>query len=133
MKTLRWLLFIPVAAALAIACGFGISGLMPTRSYSEAHPFLSLISPQGLAPFILERMVPVALFILVGSILAPSPGRKVVVILGVFGGLVGAPFGPQYSLAGGSVFFAAAALGSILGCAIGLVTAFMWQAKLGKK
>lgn len=102
---------------------------MPTRHYSEAHPFLSLISPQGLAPFIVERMVPVALFILVGSILAPNPGRKVVVILSVLGGLFGARFGPQYSLAGGSVFFAAAALGSILGSAIGLFLAFSWQTK----
>jgi hypothetical protein len=133
MKTLRWLIFIPVAAALAVACSFGIASLMPSRSYSEEHLFLSLISPRGLAPYVLERFIPVALFILIGAMLAPSHGRKVVVVLGVLGGVFGWPFGPQYSLEGGSMFYATASLGTLLGCAVGLLLAFQWQAKRRKE
>ena len=133
MKTLRWLIFIPLAAALAVACSFGIASLMPTRTYSEEHPILSFVSPRGLAPYVLERFVPIALFVFVGVMLAPSHGRKVVVVLGVLGGVFGWPFGPQYSLAGGSVFYAASAIGTLLGCAFGLLLAFQWQTKRRKK
>lgn len=133
MKTLRWLLFIPVAATLAVACSFGIASLMPSRSYSEEHLFLSLISPRGLAPYILERFVPVALFVLIGAMLAPARRRKVVVGLGVLGGVFGWPFGPQYSLEGSSMFYAAASLGTLLGCATGLLLAFQWQTKRKKE
>jgi hypothetical protein len=128
MKALRWATFIPLAAILAIACSFGIGSLLPFRSYSAEHLLLSLVSPRGLAPFILERMVPVALFVVVGTMLAPTQGRKVVIVLGILGGIFGAPFGPQYELEGGSAFFAAAAFGSTMGCGIGLLLAFQWQA-----
>jgi hypothetical protein len=127
MKTLRWLIFIPVATSLAVACGFVISRLLPSRSYSEEHLFLSLISPRGLAPYVLERVVPVALFVLVGTMLAPSRGRIVVSVLGVLGGVFGWPFGPEYSLAGSSAFYAAASSGTLFGCAAGLLLAFQWQ------
>lgn len=129
MNALRWLIFIPVAATLAVVCSFGIGSLMSSRSYSEEHLFLSLVSPWGLAPFILERLIPVALFVVIGTVLAPSQGRKVVVVLGVLGGIFSGPFGPRYELEGGSAFFAAASLGSILGCAIGLLLAFQFQTK----
>lgn len=132
MRTLRWVVFIPGAAIVAVACSFGIGGLMPVRSFSEEHLFLSFVSPRGLVPFILERMIPVALFVVIGTMLAPSHGRKVVVLLGVMGGLFGGPFGPQYELEGGSAFFAAS-LGSALGCAVGLLLAFQLQAKRRKK
>jgi hypothetical protein len=132
MKTLRWLIFIPVAAALAVACSFGIASLMPSRSYSEEHLFLSFVSPRGLAPYVLERFVSVALFVVIGTMLAPSRGRRVVAVLGVLGGVFGWPFGPVYSLAGGSVFYAAAASGTLLGCAAGLLLAFQWQTKRRK-
>lgn len=133
MKTLRWLIFIPVAAALAVASSFGIASLMPSRSYSEEHLFLSFVSPRGLAPYVLERFVPVTLFVFIGAMLAPSHGRKVVVLLGVLGGVFGWPFGPQYSLEEGSVFYAAASLGTLLGCAVGVLLAFQWQAKRRKE
>lgn len=133
MKTLRWLLFIPVAAILAIACSFGIASLMPFRSYSQEHLFLSLISPRGLAPYILERFIPVALFVVIGAMLAPTQGRKVIVTLGLLGGVFGWPFGPQYSLEGGSVFYAAASFGTLVGCAVGLLLAFQWQTKRRKE
>lgn len=133
MKPLRWLLFIPVAAISAVACSFGIASLMPSRSYSEEHLILSLVSPRGLAPYILERFVPVALFVVIGAMLAPTHGRKVVVALGVLGGVFGWPFGSQYSLEGGSVFYAAASVGTLLGCAVGLLLAFRWQTKRRKE
>jgi hypothetical protein len=115
-----------------VASGFGISGFFPDRSYSEDHLLLSVVSPRGLAPYIVEHLIPVTLFVLIGTILAPSRGRKVVVLLGVLGGVFGWPFGPQYFLAGGSVFYAAAASGTLLGCAIGLPLSFQWQTKRRK-
>lgn len=133
MKTLRWLIFVPAATMLAVACSFGITSLMPSRTYSEEHLLLSLVSPRGLAPFFLERFVPVVLFVVIGAMLAPTQGRKVVVVLGVLGGVFGWPFGPQYSLAGGSVFYAAASFGTLLGCAVGLLIAFQWQTKRRKE
>ena len=129
MKLLRWFLFIPVAAISAVACGFGVGALFDYRSYDKDHLLLSLISPRGLAPEIVERLVPVALFVFIGAVIAPSHGRKVVALLGVLGGMFGWPFGPRYSLAYGHVFYAASAGGTLLGCAIGLLGAFQWQAR----
>ena len=127
MKLLRWFLFIPVAAMAAVACGFGIGGIFHYRSYDKNHILLSLISSRGLAPQIIERLVPVALFVVIGAVIAPSHGRKVVVLLGVLGGMFGWPFGSEYSLAYGHVFYVASACGTLLGCAIGLLVAFQWQ------
>ena len=127
MKMLRWLSFIPVATIAAIACGFSISGLFPSRSFDQHRLLLSLVSPWGLAPQIAERLIPVALCVVLGSMLAPSHGRKVVVLLGLLGGVFGWPFGPQYSLAHGHIFYAASAGGALLGCAIGMLLAFKWQ------
>jgi len=129
MKLLRWFLLIPVAAMAAVACGFGVGALFDYRSYDKEHIFLSLISPRGLAPQIIERLIPVALFVIIGTVIAPSRGKRVVVLLGVLGGIFGWPFGPGYSLAYGHVFYAASAGGTLLGCAIGLLTAFQWQAR----
>jgi membrane associated rhomboid family serine protease len=74
----------------------------------------------------------VLLFILVGAMIAPSTRRKVVVTLGILGGVFGWPFGPQYSLAYGHIFYAAGAAGTLIGCALGLLLAFQWQTKRRK-
>ncbi len=129
MKTLRWITFIPIAATLAVTCSFVIGGLLSFRSFSQEHFFLSVVSPRGLAPQIIERLIPVALFVIVGALLAPSLERKVVAALGLLGGLCGWPFGPQYSLAQGHVFYAAGSAGTLAGCALGMFVAFSWQAK----
>jgi hypothetical protein len=128
MNLLRWLLFIPVATVLAVACGFGIGGLLPLRSFNQNHIVLSIVSPSGLAPEILERLLPVTLFILLGAMIAPSMGRKVTIMLGILGGIFGWPFGPRYSLEYGHIFYAASAAGTLIGCALGMLLAFQWQA-----
>jgi len=129
VKTLRWIGFIPFAAILSVGCGIGITLLLPARSYSSAHPILSIVSPWGLAPEILERLLPVALFVVIGTASAPTSGRKVVAVLGVLGGLFGWPFGAEYMLRGHAVFYAAAASGTLVGCALGLLVALRLQAK----
>ena len=127
MKIIRWLLFLPVSAMLAIVCGIQISDHFLSRSYDRRHIFLSIISPRGLAPEILERFIPVLLLILVGTIIAPSRGRKVVISLGVLGGLFGMPLLSEVVPPGTECFFVAGLAGVLLGCAVGMLLAFELQ------
>ena len=90
---------------------------------------LSLISPHGLLPQIIERLIPVALFVVIGTMLAPSHGRKVVACLGVLGGVYGMPFHPDYSSPGSVVFYSASFIGALLGSALGMFLAFKCQTR----
>src|SRR3954463_13586964 len=91
MKFIRWLGFIPLAGIAAIACGIAIGRLFPSRSYDPNRLLLSIVSPWGLAPQITERLLPVALFVVLGALIAPSQSKKVVVCLGLLGGVFGWP------------------------------------------
>ena len=123
MNILRWCVFIPVAAAAAIATGFAVAGLFPHRSFQSDHIFLSIVHPRGLAGFILARFVAVVVFVLLGSLLAPGSGRKVVVVLALVAGVYSMP-SPTWP--GGDVpqFFCASIAGALIGCAVGMLLSF---------
>jgi len=53
--------------------------------------------------------------------------------LGILGGMFGWPFGPEYSLEYGHIFYTAGAAGTLAGCALGLLLAFQIQAKRRKR
>lgn len=122
MKIIRWILFIPVAGIAAIAFGTAIGAAFPSRSYDPNRLFLSIVSPWGLAPQIAERFLPVTFFVALGALIAPGDGKKVVVCLGLLGGVCGWPppivLGP-YSHG----FYAASAAGALTGCAMGMLLA----------
>ena len=123
MKFIRWLIFLPVAAIAAVATGFSVASLFPERSFSPDHVMLSIVHPRGLAGFILARFAAVVVFVLLGSLLAPGSGRKVVVVLALLGGVYSMPL-PTWP--GGDVpqFFGASIAGALIGCAVGMLLAF---------
>src|ERR1044072_3445844 len=91
MNVLRWLLFLPIAGLVAAVAGLAVDGLFPERSFYPEHALLSIVHPRGLAGFILPRFVGVTVGILLGSLLAPGSGRKVVVALAILAGLFSLP------------------------------------------
>jgi hypothetical protein len=106
-----------------MATGFAVAGLFPERSYLPDHMILSIVHPRGLAGFILARFAAVVVFVLLGSLLAPGSGRKVVVVLALLGGVYSMPL-PTWP--GGDVpqFFGASIAGALIGCTVGMLLAF---------
>lgn len=126
MKIIRWLGFIPLAGIVAILCGIAIGRAFPSRSFDPNRLLLSIVSPWGLAPQIAERLLPVAIFVVLGAAIAPGVQKKIVVGLGLLGGVFGWPLpimlGPY-----DHVFYAASAAGTLIGCALGMLLAFRLQ------
>ena len=122
MKLLRWLLFIPVSAIVAIAVGFLWMEMFTEASYSEHHILRSIV---GLAPSFLGRALPVTIFVVLGTLIAPGPGLVTVSSLGIIGGVYGWPWGPIYEE---FVFMHTIYLvevgGAITGAAIGMSVGF---------
>lgn len=123
MKILRWLLFLPVAAIAAVATGFAVASLFPTGSFHPDHVMLSIVHPRGLAGFILPRFLAVTVFMLLGSLLAPGSGRKVVIVLAVLAGVYSVPV-PTWPGADVPEFFSASVAGAFVGCAVGMLLGF---------
>lgn len=123
MKILRWLTFLPIAAAAAIATGFALSALFPERSFEADHLLLSIVHPRGLAGFILPRFAAACVFVLIGSLLAPGSGRNVVIILTLLAGIFSMPV-PTWPGAEVLSFFSASVAGALLGCATAMLLAF---------
>ncbi len=119
---LRRLLFIPISALVSVAFGFLWFSIFSSASFDQES---ALRSALGLAPLFLGRFFAVAIFITLGTMIAPKPGTSTVAILGVLGGVYGWPFGPQYYVGvGGSTFYLTEGLGAILGSAAGMLISF---------
>lgn len=120
MPLLRRLLFLPLSAVVATVVG--LAWPFTSWTYSRHSLFRSIV---GLAPLFFGHLVPIVLFVTLGTLLAPRPGRTTVAILGFLGGLFGWPFGPSYELWGGDmVFYLTAGTGSLAGAALGMLIAF---------
>jgi hypothetical protein len=122
MTLLRRIACIPVAAAVTFLCGILWSSAFTTAYYSEHSLLHSVV---GLAPSFFGRFLPVALFIVISTVVAPRPGKYSVAAFGLLGGIYGWPFGPEYVVAtSGPTFYLVEGSGSIAGAAFGLLLAF---------
>jgi hypothetical protein len=123
MKTLRRILCVPIAALIAIAMSLLWASIFTGASYSERSVFYSAV---GLAPLFLGRFIPVALFVILGTAIAPAPR-----ILGVFGfGALGGVFGWPLALRSDGfnashTFHNTEILGAIAGAGIGILVGLL--------
>ena len=116
-------MFFPVAAIAAMATGFAVASFFPQASFHPDHVILSIVHPRGLAGFILPRFLGVVVFMLIGSLLAPGSGRKVVVALAIIAGVYSVPV-PTWPGADVPEFYSASVVGAFVGCAVGMLLAF---------
>lgn len=123
MNVLRWLTFLPVATIAAVGTGFALSSLFPERSFEPDHLLLSVVHPRGLAGYIVPRFSSAVVFVLLGSLLAPGTGRKVVISLALLGGVFSFP-PPAWPGAEILSFYSAAVSGALVGCAVGMLFGF---------
>jgi len=127
MRILRWILFIPIAAVVAVSFGFIWANFSPKTYFSGQNIFLSLV---GLTPLYLGRLLPIVVFILLGWFIVPTRGRVQIILLGVLGGIFGWPFGPQYSMGQAGVsLYLLNAFGTLSGVLVGMLTAFWLNRK----
>ena len=131
MRILRWILFVPIAAVVAVSFGFIWTSLFPKTYFSGQNVFVSLV---GLTPLYLGRLLPIVVFILLGWFIVPTRGRVQIVLLGVLGGIFGWPFGPQYSMGqAGLSLYLLNAFGTLSGVLVGMFTAFQLNRKKNGK
>ena len=123
MNIIRRLLFIPVSAIIAVVIGFAWAGVFTSASYSEHSLWYSII---GLAPSFIGRLLPVAIFVVLGVVIAPRPLFLTIITLGLLGGVFGWPFGPKYELSPFSpTFYLVEGIGAIFGAGIGMLIGFV--------
>lgn len=122
MNILRRLLFIPFSAVAAVTIGFRFSAVFSEGYYSKHHIFYSIV---GLAPSFFGRCLPVAAFVVLGTVIAPRPGKMTVSCLGLLGGVFGWPFGPIYEeFLVMPTFYLVEGVGAITGAALGMLIGF---------
>ena len=122
MDFVRRLLFVPVSAIVGVVAGFTWAAVFSRASYSEHNLFYSIV---GLAPSFLGRLLAVAIFVVLGTIIAPRPRRPTVIVLGFLGGIFGWPFGPTYEVStSGPTFYLIEGVGAICGAGIGMLIGF---------
>ena len=127
MKSIRWILFVPIAALGALLCGYLWSAYFPKAYFAASNIQISIL---GLAPLFLGKLAPVALFVLIGTAVVPKRTVTVICLLGILGGIFGVPFGPQYSESvGGATFYATEVIGAASGSAVGMLLALNWRTR----
>jgi hypothetical protein len=131
MKRVRWILFIPVAAVCAYAAG-ELWAQIFSRAYISHSGILSFVS--GVYPLFFGRLIPVFVFIFLGTILVPKRGYVQIILLSLLGGVFGWPFGQEYYLGPGmDTFYIVESLGVLCGVAIGIVSAFRLRRNSGNQ
>jgi hypothetical protein len=122
MMIVRRLLFLPVSAIVAITVGFTWASVFSHATYSAHHVLYSIV---GLAPLFFGRVFPVAVFVILGTVIAPRPGKVTIALLGILGGIFGWPFGPVYEISmAGPVFYLTEGIGAVIGAGVGMVIGF---------
>ena len=122
MRAIRWLLFLPLSALIALLLGMLLKHIFPGAYFARSNLW---VAAGGLAPLFIGRLLPIAFFVVVGTAIAPKRGRVQITLLGVLGGVYGWPLGPQYSMSpDGLVFYATEGIAAIVGAACGMLLAF---------
>lgn len=107
---------------VALVIGFTWAEVFSHASYAKHHLHLSVI---GLAPSFFGRLVPIAIFVVLGALIAPSPKWRTIATLGLLGGVFGWPFGPVYEISTyGPTFYLVEVAGAIAGSGLGMLIAF---------
>ena len=122
LNALRWVGFIPVSTIVAMTIGFNWSRVFPSATYSESNLLISVI---GLGPKLLGQALPVGIFIILATIIAPKSNRVLIVFLGLAAGSYGMPLElvfPGQGVVG--VITATEIAGAIAGIGLGMIFAF---------
>ena len=123
MKTLRRILCVPVAALLAVAMSLLWASVFTGASFSERSVLFSAV---GLAPLFLGRFIPVALFVILGTAIAPAPRIISVFGLGALGGVFGWPLALRSDgFAARHTFHNTEIFGAIAGASIGILVGLL--------
>ena len=111
-----------MSAIAAVALGFAWSSVFSHASYSGQDVRYGIVS---LAPLFFGRLLPVAAFVILGTVIAPVPGKPTVIVLGCLGGIFGWPFGPIYEVSrAGPIFYVTEGAGALLGAGAGMLVGF---------
>lgn len=94
IRTLRWLLFIPVAGIATMLLrifwsDFPVSYALSGNSLRDLLPLVASFAGRGIS---------VAIFMSVGALVAPKVGAVQIALLGLFSGLYSWPFGAIYEI-----------------------------------
>lgn len=127
MKTLRWIVCVPLAMMASLLTWAGVKKFVPSSFYSGGQSMIE--NALALLPLILAAILPNIVFALVGAMTAPTVGKAVSFVF----------FGLTFCLSAGGldialtrapefrVFFVAASISYVAGAVLGLAASLRLQ------